>query len=37
VLHDAPNPTSPEEAYHVEELTERFGQEFDRQMGRRPG
>ncbi len=37
VLHDAPNPTSPEEAYHVEELTERFGQEFDRQMGRGPG
>lgn len=29
VLHDAPSPTPPEEAYHVEELTEAFGEQFE--------
>jgi predicted dehydrogenase len=32
VLHDGPNPTSPEEALHVEELNEQFGAEFERVM-----
>jgi predicted dehydrogenase len=30
VIHDGPNPTSPEEALHVEELNEKFGAEFER-------
>jgi predicted dehydrogenase len=29
VLHGAPPPTSPEEALHVEELTEQFGEMFE--------
>jgi predicted dehydrogenase len=29
VLHDAPPPTSPEEALHVEELTEEFGSLYE--------
>lgn len=36
VLHNAPSPTPPEEAYHVEELTEAFGVEFE-QLFREPG
>jgi predicted dehydrogenase len=32
VLHDGPNPTSPEEALHVEELNEAFGAAFERIM-----
>jgi predicted dehydrogenase len=30
VLNDGPNPTSPEEALHVEELNEQFGAAFER-------
>jgi len=36
-LHDGPNPTSPEEALHVEELNEKFGAEFERVMPGSPG
>lgn len=35
VLHDTPPPTSPEEALHVEELTEDFGRRYE-EIFRRP-
>ncbi|OGO08699.1 MAG: hypothetical protein A3K46_02100 [Chloroflexi bacterium RBG_13_60_9] len=37
VLHDGPNPTSPEEALHVEELNEHFGAAFERVIRNAPG
>jgi len=37
VLHDAPSPTPPEEAYHVEELTEAFGERFEQVFQSRSG
>jgi predicted dehydrogenase len=37
VLHDGPNPTSPEEALHVEELNEHFGAAFERVIRKAPG
>jgi predicted dehydrogenase len=37
VLHDAPPPTSPEEALHVEELTEGFGRQYERIVRRMAG
>jgi predicted dehydrogenase len=37
VLHDGPNPTSSEEALHVEELNEQFGEVFERVVRKSPG
>jgi predicted dehydrogenase len=37
VLHDGVNPTSPEEALHVEELNEQFGAAFERVIRKAPG
>lgn len=37
VLHDAPSPTPPEEAFHVEELTEAFGERFEQIFQARSG
>ncbi len=37
VLHDGINPTSPEEALHVEELNEHFGAAFERVIRKAPG